>query len=90
MSRKKTLMLFCWLASTFGFGEETTKFSLTDINKDINIAASNPEQLFEASPKIILDQIGTIFLQLPSNNLQIEIAYPVEESNFKEVFGSRP
>ena len=87
MNQEKPLIIFCCLASILGFGEETLKLSL----KDINVAATETGQSIEVSLKEIFSESDTDTLQSGSKNHTLEeIVYPVEESNFEEVFGSNP
>lgn len=87
MNQKKSFLICFSLASVFCFGRETLKLT----EKEINISATNKEQLAEISLEELLSESEIISLQLPSkDDARIEIVYPIEESNFEEVFGSHP
>lgn len=84
MNQKKSLVILCCLASILGFGELNLKSQL----KDINVASTESEQSLEVPLEEIFSESDTDVLQL--GYAQDEIVYPVEESNFEEVFGSHP
>lgn len=87
MNQERSLIVFCCLASILGFGEETLKLPL----KDINVAITETGQSLDVPLEEIFFDSDTGTLQSGSKNHTLEeIVYPVEESNFEEVFGSNP
>ena len=85
MNQEKPLIIFCCLTSILGFGEETLKLPL----KNINIASAETEQSLDLPLEEMFSNSDTDTLQSGSKNHTLEeIVYPVEESNFEEVFGS--
>jgi hypothetical protein len=89
MVKEKFLIFIACLVSNFLFGEEEQKFSL----KEMNIA--DTEKAFENAAKNSLFPLiegglgsGDITIQSESENSHHgEIAYPIDESNFEEIFG---
>jgi hypothetical protein len=87
MDQKKFLTIVCCLTSVLGFGEETLKLPL----KNINAASAEIEQSLDLPLEEMFADSNTDILQSGSKNHTLEeIVYPVEESNFEEVFGSNP
>lgn len=87
MNQKKILIIFSCLVSIYGFGKETLKFP----QRDISVSISNHEQFIEPAPEDMFSESKISTLQTMSKeDLKGEIVYPIEESNFAEVFGSCP
>ena len=87
MNQKKPLIIFFCLVSIYGFGKETLKLP----QKEINISIPDNKQLGEVAPEELFFESSTNTLHTASKNeVQEEIAYPLKESNFEEVFGSNP
>jgi hypothetical protein len=89
MDKKKLSIIVACLASVFLSGEENRNFSLKEIN------VSNLEKLTENAVPPPLSPLsenypkkGDITIESNSeDSFQEEIAYPLDESNFEEVFG---
>lgn len=87
MDQKKLLIIVCCLTSILCFGEETLKLPLGNIN----VARSETEQSLDVPLEEMFSGSNTGTLQSGYKNHTLkEIVYPVEESNFEEVFGSNP
>ena len=87
MDQKKLLIIVCCLASILVFGEETLKLPL----KNINAASIETEQSLDVLLEEVFSDSDKDILQSGSKNHTLEeIVYPLEESNFEEVFGSNP
>ncbi len=83
------LIIVASLTSIFLFGEEDREFSLKEINfGNLQITTENAlKNLSRLQPENNLKG-GDITLKSHSeDSLQQEIAYPIDESNFEEVFG---
>lgn len=87
MKFSRFLMLVCCLASRSALGEKKQALSIE------SMSVYSDKTDFKSDPSIekALFQSAIIVLETTSNQfLQGEVAYPIEESNFTEVYGGAP
>lgn len=88
MKQKKLLIVVACLAPIFLFEEENRKFSLKEINvSNLEKTTENAETTFSSQVEGSLKRGDIILENNLEDFLQEEIAYPIDESNFEEVFG---
>ena len=81
--------LFCCLLTISAFSEEEKSPKLP--LKELNAATTDTEQSPEVTLEERISKSEILTLQLASKNCaQVEIVYPIEESNFEEIFGRKP
>jgi hypothetical protein len=89
MNQKKFLIIVACLTSAFLFGEENQKFSLKEINvSNLEKSAENAAKNLHSPLPEDYSEEGDITIESDSEDSTHEkIAYPIDESNFEEVFG---
>ena len=90
MNQKITPIFFFCLVSICGFGKEPLSlFQLSQEGVSISVAPKEP--LIEETPKELFAESFFCIIQPPSeDDMPGRVVYPVEESNFKEVFRRKP